>query len=219
MDVTGKAIIDSNRGRNGELVSTDLGLLARLRDLHDQAAWQEFYHLYWKLIHRAAIKAGLVEQEAEEVVQEVLICVARQMESFRYEPEKCSFKGWLMHLTRRRIIDHHRRRRTRSERFESRGLDTESPAAQIPDLEAERAFERMWTAEWELNLLNAAEQRVRRNVKPEHYMIYHLRCVMNLSVREVSQKLRVNVLTIRVISHRVARKMKREVQRLEKQRR
>src|SRR6185369_14809509 len=82
-----------------ELAPTRHTLLERLRDLDDHASWQEFFDTYWKLIYCAAIKFGLPHADAEDVVQETVIGVARRMETFRYEPEKCSFKGWLMHIT------------------------------------------------------------------------------------------------------------------------
>ena len=91
-----------------ELLPTRHSLIERLRNLDDQASWREFFDTYWKLIYGAAIRAGLSDQEAEDVVQETVIGVARKMESFRYEPAECSFKGWLMHVTRCRIADRSR---------------------------------------------------------------------------------------------------------------
>src|SRR3954462_12547982 len=100
--------------RPSELAPTRATLLERLRNLDDHASWQDFFDTYWKLIYCAAVKSGLSDHEAEEVVQETVIGVARKMETFRYEPQICSFKGWLMHVTRRRIIDHLRKRRTQA---------------------------------------------------------------------------------------------------------
>ena len=82
-----------------ELAPTRQSLLERLRDLDDAAAWQEFFDTYWKLIYASAIRFGLSDDEAEEVVQETVICVARKMDTFQYQPGTCSFKGWLMHVT------------------------------------------------------------------------------------------------------------------------
>jgi len=203
----------------GKLLPTDLGLLVRLRNADDFAAWQEFSSLYRKLIHRAAIRARLSAAEADEVLQETMICVAHRMETFRYEPERCSFKGWLMHLTRRRIIDCLRKRRSRAPLFDSMPLDStrEGLAGEIADPQAEQAFEAMWTEEWQHHLLESAERRVRCSVKPLHYEIYDRHCVQGLPVKEVSQLFKVLPLTVRVVSHRVAQKIKREVRRLQTQ--
>ena len=59
----------------------------RLRD--DDASWQEFFDIYWRLIHRFALKAGLTEDEAIDVVQDTVITVSRNMPGFRYEPANC----------------------------------------------------------------------------------------------------------------------------------
>ena len=101
----------------GELVPTRLSLIERLRDLDDHSSWQEFFDTYWKLIYCAAVKGGLSDAEAEDVVQETIIGIARNMENFRYEPEICSFKGWLMRVTRCRIIDHLRKARAPKHSF------------------------------------------------------------------------------------------------------
>jgi RNA polymerase sigma-70 factor (ECF subfamily) len=77
-----------------------------LRDVEDQPSWQRFFDTYWRLIQSVALKAGLTEVEAQEVVQETVISVARHLPGFRYDPKVCSFKTWMLRLTRWRIIDH-----------------------------------------------------------------------------------------------------------------
>src|SRR6266516_1193375 len=85
-------------------------LLARLKDTDDQQSWQEFNDLYGKLIFGFAIKAGLTESEAQEVVQETLIAAAKNLPEFRYDPKVCSFKTWLLNLSNWRVKDQLRKR-------------------------------------------------------------------------------------------------------------
>ena len=89
---------------------TRRSLVSRLRRWDDQASWDEFFNMYWRLIYSVAIKAGLTDQEAEDVVQETVIGVAKKMGEFRYDPTVCSFRGWLLHVTRLRIQDQFRKR-------------------------------------------------------------------------------------------------------------
>jgi len=92
------------------LLPTRRSLLDRLRDWEDQASWRDFFNTYWKFIYSVALRSGLSDQEAEDVVQETVLSVAKKMPEFVYDPARCSFKGWLMHVTRLRIVDQLRRR-------------------------------------------------------------------------------------------------------------
>lgn len=83
-----------------ELIPTRQSLLSRLKDWEDSDSWREFFQTYWHLIYNVAVKAGLTDAEAQEVVQETLIAVAKKMPNFRYDPAVDSFKGWLLQITR-----------------------------------------------------------------------------------------------------------------------
>ena len=202
-----------------ELVPTRQSLLERLRDLGDNAAWQEFFDTYWKLLYCAAVKSGLSDHDAEEVVQETVIGVARKMESFRYQPETCSFKGWLMLITRRRIIDRLRKRQSQPGPFAPPACEEETEhygnVPEIRDEDAERAFADLWEDEWRKNLVDAATEKVRRRVKPEHYQIFYMHKVKNMPVRTIGKLLGVSSAKIYVVGHRVARMLKKEIRSIE----
>src|SRR5207249_4293906 len=82
----------------------------------DQQSWKTFFDTYWKMLYHVSRRAGLSDAEAQDVVQETIIAVARQMPEFKYDPALGSFKGWLMHITQCRISDQNRKKR-----YESRG--------------------------------------------------------------------------------------------------
>ena len=85
-------------------------LIQRLKDWQDQSSWQDFFDTYWKLIYGVAIKGGLTAAEAQDVVQETMISVAKHMPTFEYDPAIGSFKTWLLNMTRWRITDQLRKR-------------------------------------------------------------------------------------------------------------
>src|SRR6266852_6048825 len=97
-------------GPEDDFLPTRRSLLSALKQWDDQESWRDFFNTYWKLIYSVAIKAGLSDQEAEDVVQETVISVAKKMGDFKYDPAVCSFKGWLLRITRFRIIDQLRKR-------------------------------------------------------------------------------------------------------------
>src|SRR5690242_3097851 len=87
------------------LGSTRWSLIGRLKNWDDRTGWQQFFDSYWRLIYRTATRSGLTEVEAQEVVQETVLSVARKMKDFQANPGAGSFKGWLLQITRRRIAD------------------------------------------------------------------------------------------------------------------
>src|SRR5204862_6654064 len=140
-----------------DLIPTRKSLLSRLKNWDDNASWRDFFDTYWKLIYGVALKAGLTHTEAQDVVQETVLGVAKSIGQFKYDPAVCSFKSWLMQVTRNRISNQFERRR-RHPRAADTALDH---ASSTPLLErvadpAGNALEAVWNGEWEKNLMDAA---------------------------------------------------------------
>src|SRR6266496_4953648 len=93
-----------------DLIPTRWSLIKRLKNWDDHESWREFFEIYWKLIYSAACKSGLHHQEAQDVVQAVVISVCKNIKPFKADPAAGSFKNWLMKLTSWRIHDQVRRR-------------------------------------------------------------------------------------------------------------
>ena len=93
-----------------EFIPTRASLLGRLKNWEDQRSWQEFYETYRHLIYSVASKAGLSDPEAQDVVQETIMNVAKNIQGFEVGSERGSFKAWLLNNTRWRIAEQLRRR-------------------------------------------------------------------------------------------------------------
>ena len=91
-------------------ILTRATLLARIKNIDDHKSWNKFYDTYWRLIYSVALKRGLKEAEAQDVLQETMLSVAKQMPGFKYDPELGSFKSWLLKTARWRIMDQFRKR-------------------------------------------------------------------------------------------------------------
>jgi RNA polymerase sigma factor (sigma-70 family) len=214
------AVVNSAMPRD-ELIPTRASLLERLKDLGDQGSWNEFYQTYRGLIYSVARRAGLNETDAEEVVQDTVIAVARKMPGFRYDPTVDSFKGWLLTVTRWRILDQQQKRQQmgsqglpKSAPMHDEGTRT-SPSEQIPD-PAGFDLAAIWDEEWERNLLQTALGRIKRHVHPQHYEIYHLHVIVGQPLREVTRALGVNAGQVYLAKHRVGNLLRSEIRKLRK---
>jgi len=97
-------------GRAHVSFATRRSLLSRLKQSDAQESWRQFFDTYWRLIYTTALKAGLIDAEAQEVVQETVLTVFRKIKSFQYDPAVGSFKGWMLTIVRWRIADQFRKR-------------------------------------------------------------------------------------------------------------
>src|SRR5437773_10497577 len=211
--------------RNPEnLIPTRQSLLARLKDVSDQESWSVFFDTYWRLIHATALKAGLTETEAQEVVQEVMIAAAKKMPEFTYDPGKDSLKGWLLAVTRWKVADQFRKREKvgQPSRLARSGETPDLPSddtartatvERVPDPRGAE-IDAIWDGEWRSNLLRAALDRLKARVNPAHYEIYHLHVVQALSPRETARTLGVSTSAVYLAKHRVGRLVKAELRRL-----
>jgi len=194
---------------------TRLSLVERLADRGDQAKWQEFFDTYWKLIYGVARKAGLTASEAEEVVQETVITVSRKIDALKYDPSIGSFKGWLLQITRWRIVDQFRRRDPSPAHLPSDGDSARTPAIERIADPAGGSLESIWEEEWKENLLACAMERARSKVDPRQYQIFDCYVVKGWPAAQVARELRINIAQVYLARHRVAAVVRGEVRKLE----
>jgi len=208
--------MNAPRHHPGTSLLTRPTLLFRVREAGDGASWEEFHRLYRRLIYGRARRSGLSHEDAEDVAQDVFGRVAETIKDFDTNPERGSFRGWLMKLTHWRIAD----------KFESRGkLPMQAPSP-VPADEAEprtTSIERVaapaddedeWDREWQQHVLAAALERLARQVKPKHFQAFELYVRQGWPVLKVCRQLSINPASVYVIGHRLTKLLKAEVEKL-----
>jgi RNA polymerase sigma-70 factor (ECF subfamily) len=204
---------------DAETLATRASLLGRLKDFDNQPSWQEFFNTYWRLVYATARKAGLTAEEAEDAVQETFAAVAKSIGTFRYDPARCTFKSWLLLITRQRII-WQLRKRPPAGASSARMVDESTATAAIERIPDEVALEvdAHWEKEWENNLMAAALNTVKRRVKAKQFQIFDLYALQNWPVPDIARTLKVSATQIYLAKHRVGSLLKKELRRLAKER-
>lgn len=202
----------------GSTLRTRPTLLLRVRQGDDQASWEELHRIYRRLVYGRARRAGLSHEEAEDVAQEVFKRVAETIRHFDVSPERGSFRGWLMQLTRWRIADKFAAREPeRPPRPSPAGDDSSPRTATIDRIPAPQDEEDAWDREWEEQVLAAAVERIARRVQPRHFQVFELYVRQHWPVLRVAAALEVNPASVYVIAHRVTRQLRSEVTKLRTQ--
>jgi len=200
-----------------DLLPTRYSLLSRLQNWDDSDSWKDFFDTYWRLIYSIALKSGLTEAEAQDVVQETVISVAKNIHKFKRDRALGSFKGWLRNLTRWRIADQLKLRDRLATASNIIPLDAlpDHDISEVPTT-PDAEFEATWEEDWRKNAFIAASERVKRRVREEHYQIFDLNVLRNWPAGKVAKTLDVNIAQIYLIKHRIMSLIKKEIRALEK---
>ena len=124
----------------------------------------------------------LQDADAQDVTQAVLAKLAIQMRRFAYNPAQ-SFRGWLRTLVKNACRDYMADRR-RSIGAVARG-ETDQ-AELIQTALAREDLARRLEEEFDLELLEEAERRVRQRVAPHTWEAYRLTAIEGLSGTEAA---------------------------------
>jgi RNA polymerase sigma factor (sigma-70 family) len=199
--------------KNDPMLATRQSLIAKLGDLDDRARWEEFFETYWRLIHSVAMRAGLHDDEAQEVVQETCIAVARNVA--RYDSKAGSFKSWMLQMARWRITDQFRKRDNRRSVRSDDDSRATATMDRLPGAGA-KAFTAMWEEEWQRHVLGAALARVKRRVEAKHYQIFDCVVVKQWSAAKAAKELGVNIAQVYLVKHRLKAMLKKELAEIER---
>lgn len=194
--------------RTPDTLATRRSLLTRLRDWGDAPGWREFFDTYWQLIYAVARRSGMKDADAQDLVQEVMVTIAREMPDFHYDPARGRFKSWLLRIVHRRVADFWRtgvaeRQRTVSAEDEP-----------TPEPSDEAGFEKLWQGEWEQHMLALALRRVKSRVSVQQFMIFEMAELRHLPTAEIKCGLSVSTTQVYLARHRVRKLVRAELRQL-----
>ena len=195
-------------GDNEDSIPTRDSLLSRLKNWEDQLSWREFFDCYWRLVYNVARKAGLSAVEAEDVVQETVLSVAKGIGSFKKSRKLGRFKAWLLNIAHWRIVDQFRKRAPGGPGGQ---LRSGAPVTdQVPDpatLDLGARLEETWNRQ----LLEVALSRVRSTVRPLSYQMFELHVLKDWPAAKVAERLKVSIGRVYFAKYKISRAMRKEI--------
>jgi RNA polymerase sigma-70 factor (ECF subfamily) len=193
----------------GETPTTRLTLLARIRDVHDGAAWAEFVEIYEPLVYGLARKHGLQDADAADLAQDVLRAVVHAAPRFAYDPRQGTFRGWLFTVARNQLrkFAHACKRQTRgSGDSEAQHLLEEQPAPEEAAL---------WDQEYQQRLFVWAAEKVRGGFRPPTWESFWRTTVEGQDPRAVGEALGMSVGAVYIAKSRVLARIRELIQQVQ----
>jgi RNA polymerase sigma-70 factor (ECF subfamily) len=159
-----------------------------------------------------ALKAGLSETDAEDVVQETFLKVSKSIKKFEYDPSKGRFRSWLCLITKQQVANHYRKAKKLPELPSFWNEDPDEPARDIPD--PTNDWEAVWDTEDRKHTMHLALTRLKDKVKPKPYQIFLAHCIKGMPVKEVAALLEVSDNEVYLAKSRVMPLFEQEIQEL-----
>ena len=190
---------------------TSVTLLSALRDMRDHSSWQNFHTLYRPMLLSVALRSGLSEQDAHDVVQDAIIEVAKEMPTFRYNRTRGRFKGWLLTIVRRRIANFWRSKHYRHNGEQVPREQLVEPSNIDTSAETGSEFERLWDEEWHAHALRVAEEHVKHEVEPLQFQAFQLHVIKGVAAGETARRLGIKLMEVYWAKYRIGRLMTKAI--------
>ena len=180
-------------------------LLDRVR-ASDARAWQRFAALYAPWVYRLARRAGLDENDAADIGQEVFMTAALRIDSFRREEPGQSMRRWLSQIARHKIGDW---LRVHNRTPAAVGGDT-GPISQVADSNGFCTEEFDTEVEDEGPLIRRAIELIRTDFQDHTWLAFRSTVLESRPTADVAAELNMTPKAVRQARYRVLRRLREE---------
>ena len=181
--------------------STRLTLIQRIKNRLDDSSWEEFTKWYSPYIMAILHRSGVPRHEVEDLCQDILLKIWKNIENFEYKPAECTFRTWLSTVCRNKIYDFFAREKTKKKITGEGTIALVSEKAEIDSI-----IER----EWRLYIAGLAFEQVSQQFN-EKSMSAYSEFHKGREVGEIARDLGISESSIYVYNKRVKDAMSREI--------
>jgi RNA polymerase sigma-70 factor, ECF subfamily len=171
-----------------------------------ELAWQEFYDRYAPLIASYARRKGVVGQQADEIVQDVMLGFFAASPKFVYDPNRGHFRGYLRTCVGRAL----RRQREGDAKHRVRAIPLDE--IDVQDQRAEDPADlKLWDDLWERQqlhrILDEVREHYRRKGRIETFLAFERNVLFGESPEAIAADLGISVPSVHMAKMRVTRRL------------
>lgn len=183
-------------------------LIQRLQDGGDNAAWEEFASIYRPVIVRIALRKQMQFDDAEDLAQQVLLLVLKNINKWKSDPARARFRTWLQTVVRNATMNALSRR---PKDQASGGTDSLQQLHQRPDKADSLSFD----LEWQRETLRWVAHQVRGEFESTTWTAFWDTAIEQLPAQEVAEKIGRSVGAVYIARSRVMQRIKQRIAELD----
>lgn len=183
---------------------TPLSLLERLRRGPDEPSWRRFLDLYMPFIRRWLDRQDLPASDLDDIVQEVCMAIARDLERFDHAGRPGAFRLWVRTIALNRLRGYWRAKQGAHVARDGHDLD----AFADPDDE----LSLRWDREHDLFLVGRLMAMIEPEFAQATWRAFRRQAIDGVSANRVAEELGTSVNAVLLAKSRVLRRLRQEGQ-------
>ncbi len=188
-------------------METSASLLERLCTAPDESAWRRLDDLYRPLIRRWLLRDPGIRDEADDIVQEVMSVLVRELPGFQRQ-RTGSFRRWLRSITAHRLAAHYRSLQNRPQAVG--GSPEECPLNQLADPSSE--LSRQWDEEHDRYVLRRLMDLIEPMFEPNTLAAFRRVALDGAAPAQVAQELGLTYAAVALAKSRVLSRLRQEAE-------
>jgi RNA polymerase sigma-70 factor (ECF subfamily) len=189
------------------MFETSASLLERLRRQPDEASWQRLVELYTPLL-RGWLRRNFVPQEdVDDLVQDIMAILVRELPRFQYDPGKGSFRGWLRTITLNELRQWWRTRQGRA--LASGGSEVARKLDELADPHSE--LSRLWDKEHDQYVVRRLLEMSAQDFEAPTWQAFRRVALDGADPPRVAAELGISLNAVYLAKYRVLRRLRQEL--------
>lgn len=185
---------------------TSLSLLDRARGDVTDEAWQQMTEVYSALLRSWLTRFDVASTDADDLVQEVLLTLSRELRHFEHSGRTGAFRNWL-----RRILVNRLRDFWRSRKYRPAAIGGSTWAEQLERLADESSdVSREWNLEHDRYVMARLLESLRPRFEPKTWEAFHRQMFGGQRADSVAAELGMPLNSVYVARSRVLTALRRE---------
>ena len=188
------------------MAETSHSLLERLREHPEGEDWRRLIDLYSPLLRAWLDRSGVQSADADDLIQEVLAVLVRELPRFQHNQRPGAFRRWLRTILVHRLRDFWRSRQHRPQAVGGSDLLTQLDQLEDPD----SGLSRLWDEEHDRQVVRRLLERIEGEVTPPTWQAFRRVALEGKDEATVAAELGLSVNAVFIAKSRVLQRLRRE---------
>lgn len=184
--------------------STRQTLIQRAKDPNDETAWNDFVEYYREFIQMVIRQLGFKGNENDDLAQETLLAIWKNLPNFEYDQEKAKFRTWLSRIIKSKLIDQYRKSKSQKQLKDKIKEHHDEEPLNEPEID------QMIEKEWEVHLIKLALKNLSAQVNESSFKLFEY-SMNGLSDQEIADKLSMQVASVNRQKNRLKKRLSQEI--------